>query len=90
MGESWSDLDATEYLSEYGFIPVDGENPTAVGAYVTGEPKAGIRNYPLNHDPLQWRLLPASPGYHAGLEGKDLGADVDRVATPQPTAWGER
>jgi extracellular elastinolytic metalloproteinase len=54
MGESWSDLDATEYLSEYGFIPVDGENPTAVGAYVTGEPKAGIRDYPLNDNPLNY------------------------------------
>ena len=54
MGESWSDLDATEYLSEYGYVPVDGENPTAVGAYVTGEPKAGIRNYPLNQNPLNY------------------------------------
>ena len=54
MGESWSDLDATEYLLEYGFIPVNGENPTAVGAYVTGDPKAGSRNYPLDNNPLNY------------------------------------
>ena len=54
MGESWSDLDATEYLMEYGYIPVAGENPTAVGAYVTGEPQAGIRNYALDANPLNY------------------------------------
>jgi extracellular elastinolytic metalloproteinase len=54
MGESWSDLGGTEYLLEYGFIPVAGENPTAVGAYVTGEPKAGIRNYALDSSPLNY------------------------------------
>jgi extracellular elastinolytic metalloproteinase len=54
MGESWSDLDATEYLLEYGYVPVNGENPTAVGAYVTGDPRAGIRNYPLDNNPLNY------------------------------------
>jgi hypothetical protein len=54
MGESWSDLDATEYLLEYGYIPLGGENPTAVGVYVTGEPKAGIRDYPLTPNPLNY------------------------------------
>ena len=54
MGESWSDLDAAEYLLEYGFVPVGGENPTAVGPYVTGDPHAGIRNYPLNDNPLNY------------------------------------
>jgi extracellular elastinolytic metalloproteinase len=45
MGESIADLFAMEYLSEYGFAPVDGESPTAVGPYVTGNPFRGIRNY---------------------------------------------
>jgi extracellular elastinolytic metalloproteinase len=54
MGESWSDLDATEYLFENGYIPVGDENPTAVGAYVTGDPQAGIRNYPLDGNPLNY------------------------------------
>jgi len=54
MGESWSDLDATEYLFENGYIPVGDENPTAVGAYVTGDRQAGIRNYPLDGNPLNY------------------------------------
>ena len=40
MGESWSDLTAIEYLNEYGFVPIDDENPFAVGAYVTGDKQA--------------------------------------------------
>jgi hypothetical protein len=54
MGESWSDLDATEYLLENGYVPVDRENPFAVGAYVTGEQRVGIRDYSLNHNPLNY------------------------------------
>ncbi len=61
MGESWSDLAAVEYLLEYGLVP-PGENPFAVGAYVTGHPNRGIRNYPLNDNPL-----------HYGNVGYDLG-----------------
>jgi extracellular elastinolytic metalloproteinase len=54
MGESWSDLAAAEYLFEYGWVPVAGENPYAIGPYVTGEPHAGIRNYALNESPLNY------------------------------------
>jgi hypothetical protein len=54
MGESWSDLMAVEYLQEYGFAPVAGENPFAVGPYVTGDPNAGIRNYAMNQSPLNY------------------------------------
>lgn len=36
---------------------------------------------PIDYDPQQWRLLPGSPGYQAGPDGKDLGADVSRIAT---------
>jgi len=54
MGESWSDLMAVEYLSEYGFAPVGGENPFAVGPYVTSDPQAGIRNYAMNASPLSY------------------------------------
>jgi hypothetical protein len=65
MGESWSDLDSTEYLMEYGYVPVDGENPTAVGAFATGEPEAGIRNYALDTNPLNY----SDVGYDvAGVE----------------------
>ena len=54
MGESWSDLMAIEYLSENGFAPVGGENPFAVGPYVTGDKEAGIRNYGMNASPLNY------------------------------------
>ncbi|HJR44451.1 MAG TPA: M36 family metallopeptidase [Actinomycetota bacterium] len=54
MGESWSDLMAVEYLNEYGFAPVGKENPFAVGAYVTGDLQTAIRNYGMNHSPLNY------------------------------------
>jgi hypothetical protein len=61
MGESWSDLAAVEYLFEYGYTP-EGENPYAVGAYVTGNRARGIRNYPLDQNPLNY----ANIGYDLG------------------------
>ena len=54
MGESWSDLDAVEYLHEFNFVPIQGENPYAVGAYVTGNKTIGIRNYSLDNNPLNY------------------------------------
>ena len=42
--------------------------------------EGSVEDDPLLFDPRQWRLLPQSPGYHAGPNGKDLGADVDRIA----------
>jgi extracellular elastinolytic metalloproteinase len=54
MGESWSDLDAMEILNEYGFVPVADENRFAVGPYVTGDKRAGIRNYGMNASPLNF------------------------------------
>jgi extracellular elastinolytic metalloproteinase len=57
MGESWSDLDAIEYLNSYGFVPTSGENPFAVGPYATGNKAVGIRDYALNADPLNYSDL---------------------------------
>ena len=54
MGESWSDLAAMELLNEYGFVPVADENRFAVGPYVTGDKRAGIRNYGMNASPLNF------------------------------------
>ncbi len=54
MGESYSDLTAVEYLMEYDYVPTDGENPFSVGAYVTGNEQAGIRNYGMNNSPLNF------------------------------------
>ncbi|MBA3553074.1 MAG: M36 family metallopeptidase, partial [Actinobacteria bacterium] len=54
MGESYSDITAVEYLLEYGFVPTAGENPFAVGPYVTGNGQTGIRNYGMNASPLNY------------------------------------
>ena len=54
MGESWSDQVAVEYLNEYKFVPTSNENPFSVGAYVTGNKQAGIRNYGMNDSPLNY------------------------------------
>ena len=69
MGESWSDLTAVEYLNEYGFAPVAGENPFSVGAYVTSDQQAGIRNYGMNLSPLNY----SDVGYD--LTGPQVHAD---------------
>jgi extracellular elastinolytic metalloproteinase len=73
MGESWSDLNAVEYLQEYGFAPVGTENPFAVGVYVTGNPDLGIRNYatndsPLNYSNIGYDLIQAENNVHANGE----------------------
>ncbi len=54
MGESWSDLDALEYLQEQGLAGKMGENPWSLGAYVTGNKQRGIRDYALNQNPLNY------------------------------------
>ncbi|MPZ62920.1 MAG: hypothetical protein GEU93_16845 [Propionibacteriales bacterium] len=48
MGESWADFVSMEHQNEYGVLPVAGENRWAVGAYVTGNPIRGIRNYNMS------------------------------------------
>ena len=53
MGESWSDLLATEYAREHGYRNA-GQTPTVVGAYVTGDAVAGIRNYDMSSSPLNY------------------------------------
>jgi len=52
MGESWGDLVAAEYLISHGYST--GSNPWAVGPYATGNKSAGIRDYPINRNPLQY------------------------------------
>lgn len=39
---------------------------------------------PVDYAPQQWKLLPGSPGYRAGPDGQDLGADISRIATIGP------
>jgi hypothetical protein len=54
MGESWSDLDALEYLHENGLAGKQGEEPWSLGAYVTGNKERGIRDYALDKNPLNF------------------------------------
>src|SRR6476469_180617 len=53
MNESTSDLFATEYLYEYGYRP-RGDTPFVTGGYVTGDLKAGIRDYDMSDSPLNY------------------------------------
>ncbi len=53
MNESHSDLLAMEYLFEYGFRP-RGDTPFVTGGYVTGDAKAGIRNFDMSTSPLNY------------------------------------
>jgi extracellular elastinolytic metalloproteinase len=56
MGESWSDLTAIEYLNAFGLAGGRGEDPFALGAYATGDPVVGIRDYNLapSKNPLNY------------------------------------
>lgn len=53
MNESTSDLFAMEYLYENGYRPA-GDTPFVTGGYVTGDAKAGIRDYDLSRNPLNY------------------------------------
>ncbi|WP_404379965.1 M36 family metallopeptidase [Knoellia locipacati] len=68
MGESWSDLIATEYLQEWGYVPVSA-TATPMGAYVTGNESRGIRNYNFSKSPLNY----SNVGYD--LTGPQVHAD---------------
>ncbi|GAB3259052.1 M36 family metallopeptidase [Nocardioides dilutus] len=52
MGESWSDLVAAEYMFSHGYST--GASPWVVGPYATGNTKAGIRDYPIDKNPLNF------------------------------------
>jgi Ca2+-binding RTX toxin-like protein len=71
MGESWSDQDALEYLHEFNFIPLNGENPWAEGPYVTGNKQTGIRDYALNNNPLNYGDIGFdTPGVEVHADGE--------------------
>ena len=73
MGESWSDLVALEYLQAFGVAGAQGEDPYSVGAYATGDPFVGIRDYNLrpSANPLtygQFGFDTTGPEVHADGE----------------------
>ncbi|HET6879681.1 MAG TPA: protein kinase [Pirellulales bacterium] len=46
-----------------------------------GGEQGSVAAPPLAFDGLQWGLLSSSPGFQAGPDGKDFGADVTRIGT---------
>ena len=52
MGESWGDLVAGEYQFAHGYS--NGGNVWAVGAYATGNTETAIRDYSIDHNPLNY------------------------------------
>ena len=52
MGESWSDLTAGEYMFSHHYS--NGGNPWAIGVYATGNKSVAIRDYAINHNPLNY------------------------------------
>jgi extracellular elastinolytic metalloproteinase len=75
MGESFGDLNGMEYLNEYGFVPVYGENPYSVGPYVTSNPYRGIRNYGMNFPYAGDAPSPSDFPGASGLNFSDIGYD---------------
>jgi hypothetical protein len=43
-----------------------------------------FEDLPLQFDPTQYRILPDSPGYVKRADGRDFGADVDRILQSVP------
>jgi hypothetical protein len=67
MGESWSDLDALEYQAENNYAA----DPFIIGAYATGNPTIGIRDYAVNHNPLNYSDLGFdTPGPEVHADGE--------------------
>ena len=68
MGESWSDLDALEYLwSSYNH----GADPLSSAPYATGNTTVGIRDYAVNHNPLNYSDLGFdTPGAEVHADGE--------------------
>jgi len=92
MGESSGDLMGTEILNQYGYVPVSGENPFAVGAYVTGNKDRAIRNYGMNFPRTGAFPAPGSSLVKSGgplvdpLNFSNMGYDI---TGPQVHADGE-
>jgi uncharacterized repeat protein (TIGR01451 family) len=61
LTESWGDQAGLEYVNEYGFVPVQSENPWAMAVFATGDHESAIRNYPMNANPLQFGDLEYDP-----------------------------
>jgi extracellular elastinolytic metalloproteinase len=77
MGESFADLTGQEILNEYGYVPISGENPFAVGPYVTGNHQRGIRNYGMNFPSVTGSgFIPGGFERTNALNFSDMGYDI--------------
>lgn len=88
MGESWSDLMATEYLQEQGYVPFSS-TATPMGAYVTGNAEHGIRNYNFSKSPLNYSNVgydQTGPQVHA--DGEIWSATQSDVRSAFITRYG--
>jgi hypothetical protein len=89
MGESWSDLLATEYLYQHSMRPA-GKTPFIVGAFVTGNAESGIRNYDLSRSPLNYSDVGyalTGPAVHA--DGEIWGATNYRIRSAMVDRYGQ-
>ena len=70
MGEAFGDLNAAEYVNANHDVPVSGLNPFVTGAYVTGNPFRGIRDYAMN-----WPMSGPfpTPGVNPAVNSLNLG-----------------
>ena len=70
MGESWCDLDALEYLHEFGYVAAGGSQRRGRRARTSpATSSVGIRNYALNANPLNYSDI----GYD--ITGPEVHAD---------------
>jgi hypothetical protein len=87
MGEAFGDFDAVEYLSEAHLVPVYAEgSPFVEGAYATGNPFRGIRDYDMS-----WPMggdFPA-PGDHPAVNPLNFGDFGFDTPGPEVHADGE-
>jgi hypothetical protein len=86
MGESFGDLNGVEYVNEYGFVPVAGEDPFSVGAYVTGNGDRAIRNYNMSYPSAGAFPRAGDYSFVNPLNFSDIGYDL---TGPQVHADGE-
>ena len=100
MGEAFGDFDALEIMNALNVAPVPGSDRYTEGAYVTGNPYNGIRDFlagrpmggqfPLagsepRHRPAELRRLRLRPDRSRGSRRRrDLDRRADRPARPVP------
>ncbi len=89
MGESWGDLTAGEYMFSHGYST--GANPWVVGPYATGNRKAGIRDFAINRNPLNYSDYGFdSPGVEVHSDGEIWNGTQWSVRQALVNKWNAR